>query len=248
VHNGGTSDAAERTALMLDFFDLKGYGHLLWAGAVMTVEVSICAFIVAIILGLVGAAGKLSKNPVAHGIANAYTIVIRGVPELVLLLLIYYGGTVLLQNLAAAVSGQDERIDINNFAAGVLVVGFVYGAFATEVFRGAFQSIPKGQVEAAMASGMSKWQVFHRIKLPQVWRFAIPGLGNVWLVLVKATSITSAIGLTELTRQADVIKQPTHQPFTVFLAAAGLYLIFTMLSDILRHRLERRSALGIRRA
>ncbi|HEX9449198.1 MAG TPA: ABC transporter permease subunit, partial [Dongiaceae bacterium] len=199
-------------------------------------------------LGLVGSAGKLSKNPIARGLADAYTVIIRGVPELVLLLLIYYGGTVLMQNLASAVSGQDVRIDINNFVAGVLVVGFVYGAFATEVFRGAFQSIPKGQIEAAMACGMSTFKVFWRIKLPQVWRFAIPGLGNVSLVEVKATAIISAIGLAELTRQADVIKQPTHLPFTVFFLASIAYLIMTMILNTFWHSLERRAALGVRRA
>jgi His/Glu/Gln/Arg/opine family amino acid ABC transporter permease subunit len=229
-------------------FDLKGYGHLLVDGIITTVEVSVCAFIVSIALGLVGSAGKLSKNRIARGLADVYTIVIRGVPELVLLLLIYYGGTVLMQNLASAISGQDVRIDINNFVAGVLVVGFVYGAFATEVFRGAFQSIPKGQIEAAMACGMNGFQVFWRIKLPQVWRFAIPGLGNVSLVEVKATAIISAIGLAELTRQADVIKQPTHLPFTVFFLASIAYLIMTMILNTFWHRLERRAALGVRRA
>jgi His/Glu/Gln/Arg/opine family amino acid ABC transporter permease subunit len=227
-------------------FDLKGYGHLLFEGALVTIEVAVCAMIVAIALGLVGAAGKLSKNPVAHFFANTYTIVIRGVPELVLLLLIYFGGTVLLQTLAARLFGHEESIDINNFVAGVLVIGFVYGAFATEVFRGAFQSIPKGQIEAAMACGMSKSQVFWRIKLPQVWRFAIPGLGNVWLVLLKATAIISVIGLPELTRQSTIVMNPTRKPFTVFLIAAALYLIMTAVSDVFRHRFERRAAAGIR--
>src|SRR5262249_50496682 len=123
-----------------------------------------------------------------------------------------------------------------------------YGAFATEVFRGAFQSIPKGQIEAARAYGMTRMLVFRRIMLPQMWRFAIPGLGNVWLVLVKATAITSAIGLTELAGEASVIKIPTRRPFTVFLAAGLLYLAITAVSDLLRHRLERRAAVGIRRA
>ncbi|HVJ41261.1 MAG TPA: ABC transporter permease subunit [Dongiaceae bacterium] len=233
---------------MQSLFDLKGYGHLLVDGIIATVEVSVCAFLVSIALGLIGSAGKLSKNRLARGLANAYTVIIRGVPELVLLLLIYYGGTVLLQGIAGAISGQDVRIDINNFAAGVLVVGFVYGAFATEVFRGAFQSIPKGQIEAAMACGMSRIQVFWRIKLPQVWRFAIPGLGNVSLVEVKATAIISAIGFTELTRQADVIKQPTHLPFTVFFLALLAYLAMTLVLNTFWHTLERRAGLGIRRA
>ncbi len=229
-------------------FDLKGYGHLLLEGALVTIEVAICAMLVAIALGLAGAAGKLSQNRIAHGIANAYTVIIRGVPELVLMLLIYYGGTVLAQTLAATLFGNDQPIDINNFIAGTLVIGFVYGAFATEVFRGAFQSIPKGQIEAAKACGMNKTQVFHRIKLPQVWRFAIPGLGNVWLVLLKATAIISVIGLPELTRQASIVMNPTRKPFTVFLIAAALYLAMTAVSDFVRHRLERRAGLGIRRA
>lgn len=229
-------------------FDLKGYGHLLIEGAIVTIEVAICAMLVAIALGLIGAAGKLSKNRVAHGIANAYTIVIRGVPELVLMLLIYYGGTVLAQHIAATLMGSEETIDINNFIAGTLVIGFVYGAFASEVFRGAFQSIPKGQLEAAMACGMSRSQVFWRIKLPQVWRFAIPGLGNVWLVLLKATAIISVIGLPELTRQASIVMNPTRKPFTVFLIAAALYLLMTAVSDYFRHLMERRASLGIRRA
>ncbi|MET1026656.1 MAG: ABC transporter permease [Dongiaceae bacterium] len=229
-------------------FDLKGYGHLLWEGALITIEVAVCAMLVAIALGLIGAAGKLSHNRAAHGIANAYTVIIRGVPELVLMLLIYYGGTVLAQTLASKLFGSDQPIDINNFIAGTLVIGFVYGAFATEVFRGAFQSIPKGQVEAAVACGMTKVQVFRRIKLPQVWRFAIPGLGNVWLVLLKATAIISVIGLPELTRQASIVMNPTRKPFTVFLIAAALYLVMTAVSDFARHRLERRAGLGIRRA
>jgi len=233
---------------MFDLFGLKGYGHMLVDGFITTIEVSVCAFIVSIVLGLVGSAGKLSHNRIARGFANAYTVIIRGIPELVLLLLIYYGGTVIMQDVASAISGSDVRIDIDNFVAGVLVVGFVYGAFSTEVFRGAFQSIPKGQIEAAMAAGMNKMQIFWRIKLPQVWRFAIPGLGNVCLVEVKATAIISAIGLAELTRQADVIKQPTHLPFTVFFIASVAYLVLTMVLNAFWHGLERRASLGIRRA
>jgi polar amino acid transport system permease protein/octopine/nopaline transport system permease protein/arginine/ornithine transport system permease protein len=228
-------------------FDLRGYGHLLFQGLWLTLELSICSFVIAIALGLVGAVGKISSNRLAHSVADLYTIVVRGIPELVLLLLLYYGGTVLIQNFARAVFEYPEPLDINRFLAGTLVLGFVYGAFATEVFRGAFQSIPIGQLDAARACGMNRAQIFWRIRLPQAWRFAIPGLGNVWLVLVKATAITSAIGLTELTGQAVVIKVPTRQPFLVFLMAAALYLTLTALSDLLRHRLERRVARGMQR-
>src|SRR5262245_55601940 len=215
---------------MVELFDLKGYGHLLLDGLLLTIEISVCSFLIVIILGLTGAAGKLSRSGIARKVANAYTTVVRGIPELVLLLLMYYGGTVLVQNIAASFFNYSERIDINRFAAGTLVLGIIYGAFAAEVFRGAFQSIAKGQLEAARSFGMNPWQVFWRISLPQAWRFAIPGLGNVWLVLIKATAITSVIGLTELTGQAAVIKVPTRQPFTVFLIAGSLYLAITACS------------------
>ncbi len=203
--------------------------------------------LVALALGMLGALARLSANRMLREVAHAYTTIVRGIPELVLMLLVYYGGTMLLQN-AAALWGGEARIDINAFAAGTLVLGFVYGAYATEIFRGAFLAIPKGQIEAAAAFGMASPNVFWRIRLPQAWRFAIPGLGNLWLTLVKATSITSVIGLTELARQADLIKSPTHKPFTTFFYASLLYLALTALSDLGRIRLERWAAIGTRRA
>jgi ABC-type arginine transport system permease subunit len=130
----------------------------------------------------------------------------------------------------------------------VLVIGFIYGAYATETFRGAFQAVPKGQIEAAMACGMNRGQIFWRIRLPQVWRFAIPGLGNVWLVLLKATSLMSVIGVEELTRKADLAKSPTREPFTFFISAAFIYLVFTAISDYGRHWAEKRANVGVRRA
>jgi His/Glu/Gln/Arg/opine family amino acid ABC transporter permease subunit len=203
--------------------------------------------LIATAMGMIGALGKLSRMRWARSLADLYTTVIRGVPELVLLLLIYYGGTVLLQYLASLL-GHEEPIDINAFVAGVVVIGFIYGAYATEVFRGAFQAVPKGQIEAAMACGMNRRQIFWRIRLPQVWRFAIPGLGNVWLVLLKATSLMSIIGVEELTRKADLAKAPTREPFTFFISAAFIYLVFTAISDFGRHWAEKRANVGVRRA
>ena len=228
-------------------FDYKGYGHFLIEGAQMTIIVAVLAMMLTVAMGLIGALGKLSRFRWARVLADLYTTIIRGVPELVLLLLIYYGGTVLLQNLAS-LFGSGEPIDINAFVAGVLVIGFIYGAYATEVFRGAFQAVPKGQIEAAMACGMNRRQIFWRIRLPQVWRFAIPGLGNVWLVLLKATSLMSVIGVEELTRKADLAKAPTREPFTFFISAAFIYLVFTAISDFGRHWAEKRANVGVRRA
>ena len=228
-------------------FDYKGYGHFLIEGAQMTIIVAVLAMALTVAMGLIGALGKLSRFRWARVLADLYTTIIRGVPELVLLLLIYYGGTVLLQHLGT-LFGREEPIDINAFVAGVLVIGFIYGAYATETFRGAFQAVPKGQIEAAMACGMNRNQIFWRIRLPQVWRFALPGLGNVWLVLLKATSLMSVIGVEELTRKADLAKAPTREPFTFFISAAFIYLVFTAISDYGRHWAEKRANVGVRRA
>jgi His/Glu/Gln/Arg/opine family amino acid ABC transporter permease subunit len=230
------------------FIDLKGYGWTLWAGVAITIEVGICAAAVAAIMGLLGAWGKLSKSPVARTIANTYTVIVRGVPELVLILLCYYGLTILLQRLLSLLSGQDVLIDINPFSAGVITLGIIYGAFATEVFRGAFLAVPKGQIEAARAIGMSRILLFRRVLMPQAWRFALPGLGNVWLVLTKATSLMSVIQLAELLRNADVAARANHMPFTFYFLASLFYLAITILSMLGQHRVEAWANRGVRRA
>lgn len=227
-------------------FDLKGYGHLLFEGAALSLAVGICALAVALSLGALGALARLSPSRILQRLGLAYVVIVRGIPELVLMLLIYYGGTVLLQALLS-LGGEDVRVDINAFLAGTLVLGFVYGAYATEIFRGAFLAVPKGQVEAARAFGLSPRQEFFRIMLPQALRLAIPGLGNLWLTLLKATSITSVIGLTELARQADLIKAPTKMPFVVFFLASLIYLAFTAVSDVFRIRLEKWASAGFKR-
>src|SRR5215510_9717026 len=220
------------------FLDLKGYGWTLWAGLAVTIEVGICAAIVAILMGLLGAWGKLSKSRVARTIATTYTVVVRGVPELVLILLCYYGLTILLQNALTFFAGEEILIDIDPFSAGVITLGLIYGAFATEVFRGAFLAVPKGQIEAARATGMSRMLIFRRVLMPQAWRFALPGLGNVWLVLTKATALMSVIQLAELLRSADVAARAAHMPFTFYFLASLFYLAITILSMLGQQRVE----------
>jgi len=227
--------------------DLQGYGWQLVEGLKMTVIVSIMAFGVSILLGLVGATAKLSRFRAARAIADTYTIVIRGVPELILLILFYFGVTMLLQEAVAAF-GREQRIDINPFFAGMLTIGFVYGAFATEVFRGAILAVPKGQIEAAKACGMSDLLILRRVLLPQVWRFALPGLGNVWLVLMKATALMSVVNLDELARKSQIVANNTKQHFEVFLLTAFIYLGLTAVSMIGQQILERRANRGVRRA
>jgi His/Glu/Gln/Arg/opine family amino acid ABC transporter permease subunit len=227
--------------------DLKGYGHFLIEGLTVTLSVALVSMVGAMVLGLLGAAAKLSTHKVLRRIGGAYTTIIRGVPDLVLLLLVFYGGTVLLQWIACWF-GRVEPIDINAFITGALVVSFIYGAYATEVFRGAFQAVPKGQIEAAKACGMSRWLCFRRIQLPQVWRFALPGLGNVWLLLLKGTAIISVVGLEELARKADMMTRNVKAPFTVYGLTILIFLALTVLSEIALKTAEKRAAAGVRRA
>lgn len=228
-------------------FDFKGYGHFLTEGAIMTITVAIVAMAGAILFGLLGAAAKLSKNRIAREVGRAYTTIIRGVPDLVWLLLLFFGGTVLAQRVVCWL-GYPGNVDFNAFVTGSVVLSFIYGAYATEAFRGAFLAVPKGQMEAAKACGMSRWLAFRRIELPQVWRFALPGLGNVWLVLLKGTSIISVINLEELTRKAQLMNGPLKMPFSIYFVAALIYLAMTAVSETVLKQAERRARIGERPA
>ena len=227
--------------------DLQGYGWLLLDGAKLTVLVGLCSMAIAIFLGLIGSWGKLAPSRIARGVASTYTTVIRGIPELVLILLVYYGVPTLIQDIASA-AGAEVIVDLNPFTAGVATIGFIYGAFATEVFRGAYLAVPKGQMEAARAMGMSTALTFRRITLPQMWRFALPGLGNVWMVLIKATALISVIQLPELMRNADIASRATRMPFTFYFAASLLYLLITIASMIFQQKAETWASRGVRRA
>ena len=228
-------------------FDLEGYGPLLLHGARLTVYVGVCAMIIAIALGLVGVCCKFSNSRVIRFSVNSYTTVVRGIPELVLILLVYYGVPTLIQD-ASLLLGRPVYVSLDPFISGVITIGFIYGAFSTEVFRGAYIAVPKGQIEAAHACGMSPALTFRRIILPQMMRFAIPGLGNVWMVLIKATALISVIQLPELMRSADIAARNTHKPFTFFFAASLIYLSITVISNIIQQWAEKRADRGIRRA
>lgn len=228
-------------------FDFKGYEWVFLEGVQVTLAIGLASIPVAIVLGLLGAWGKLSRNPVARFLAGTYTTVVRGAPELVLIILTYYGLTILLQEGVSALTGTESFIDIPRFPAGIITLGLIYGAFATEIFRGAYLAVDKGQIEAAMAYGMSRGQRLRRVLLPQMWRFALPGLGNLWMILIKATSLMSVIQVEELLRMTDIAARATRQPFTFFLTASFIYLAITILSVIALQRAERWAARGVRR-
>jgi arginine/ornithine transport system permease protein len=225
---------------------LSGYFASILQGALLTVGVSLSALILAIVLGLIGAAAKLSGKTLPMAVATVYTTVVRGVPELVLMLLIFYGGTIGMNNLLEW-AGSKATVDINPFLAGVLTIGFIYGAYMTETFRGAILSIPKGQMEAAWSFGMGRMRTFLRITLPQMVRYALPGFTNNWLVLIKATALVSLIGLHEMTYLAKQASAATREPFTFFLFAAVLFLAYTSISLWALRWLERRYSVGVRR-
>ena len=215
-------------------------------GAVLTVAVSLAALAVSIVLGLLGAAAKLSGRKPMVALATVYTTIIRGIPELVLMLLVFYGGSIGINHLLE-LSGTGITLDIEPFSAGVLTLGFIYGAYMTETFRGAILSIPRGQFEAAAAFGMGPVQAFVRITLPQMVRYALPGFTNNWLVLIKATALISLIGLQEMTYLAKQASAATRSPFAFFLFTGALFLLYTWVSLSVLRRLHARYSLGTRR-
>ena len=225
----------------------NGYGSTILDGAWLTAQLSLLSMAVAIVLGLLGASFRLSPVKWLALMGETYSTVIRGIPDLVLILLIFYGGQDLV-NRVAPLLGYEDYIDINPFVAGVCTLGFIYGAYLSETFRGAFMAIPKGQGEAGMAYGMSPLRVFLRILVPQMIRLAIPGFTNNWLVLLKATALISLVGLQDMMAQAKSAADATHEPFTYILLAAAIYLAMTSVSLLLLRYLERRYSVGVKTA
>ena len=225
---------------------MSAYYESILRGALLTVGVSLAALAVSIVLGLLGAAAKLSGQRGLVALATVYTTIIRGIPELVLMLLVFYGGSIGINTLLE-LSGTGATLEINPFSAGVLTLGFIYGAYMTETFRGAILAIPRGQFEAAAAFGMGPAQIFLRITLPQMVRYALPGFTNNWLVLIKATALVSLIGLQEMTYLAKQASAATRSPFAFFLFTATLFLLYTWASLIVLRRLDARFSLGARR-
>ncbi|KGF66410.1 MULTISPECIES: ABC transporter permease [Pseudomonas] len=232
--------------LGLSAFSLKGFGPLLLEGTWMTVKLSVMSLLLAIVLGLLGASAKLSKAAVLRVPAQIYTTLIRGVPDLVLMLLIFYSLQTWLTTLTEAM--EWDYIEIDPFSAGVITLGFIYGAYFTETFRGAILAVPRGQVEAATAYGLSRSQRFRMVVFPQMMRFALPGIGNNWQVVLKATALVSIIGLADLVKAAQDAGKSTYQLFYFLVLAALIYLVITSVSNFALRWAERRYAAGSREA
>ncbi|AQZ82486.1 MULTISPECIES: ABC transporter permease [Acinetobacter] len=224
---------------------LSGYGPLLLSGTWMTLQLALLSLLLSVIIGLIGASSKLSSFKALRYIATAYTTLIRSVPDLVIMLLLFYSLQLGLNQITESL--QMDQIDINPFVAGVITLAFIYGAYFTETFRGAFQSVPTGQIEAAMAYGMTPWQVFRRVLFPQMMRFALPGIGNNWQVLIKATALVSIIGLTDIVKITQDAGRGTMQLFFFSIVAAAIYLAITTVSNLILMWLERRYSAGVRK-
>jgi len=226
--------------------DLKGYGPSIAEGALLTIEVGLLSLLIAMLLGMGAAMAKLSKSKSAQVIAAVYTTVIRGIPDLVLMLLIFYGGQELVNVIGEHL--EWDYIDVNPFIAGTLTIGFIFGAYMAETFRGAILAVPAGQMEAGRAYGMTGGKAFRRILLPQMVRHAIPAFGNNWLVLLKTTALVSIIGLDDMVRKANLAAGATKLPFTFFLVVALWFLLFTTVSVLILRWAEKRYSVGVRRA
>lgn len=225
---------------------LYGYSEVIFKGALVTLELALSSVLLAVILGLVGAGAKLSQNRLLRMIFEAYTTLIRGVPDLVLMLLIFYGLQIAL-NQFTDMLGVDQ-FDIDPMVAGIITLGFIYGAYFTETFRGAYMAVPRGQIEAATAFGFTSSQTFRRILFPGMMRFALPGIGNNWQVILKATALVSLLGLEDVVKATQLAGKSTWQPFYFAVVAGVIYLVFTTLSNGVLMWLERRYSVGVRRA
>ena len=224
---------------------LYGYWPAILGGLVLTLQVSALSLAIACVFGLIGATAKLSNSRAAQVAADIYTTLIRGMPELVLMLLIFYGGQIAINRLAE--SQGWGYVDIPPFAAGVITIGFIFGAYLTETFRGAILAVPKGQAEAGIAFAMSPAQVMRRIVLPQMVRHAIPGFANNWLIMIKASALVSIIGLDDMIHRAGLAAATTRAPFTFYMAVGLIYLTLTSVSIFLLSRLEARYSLGVKK-
>jgi len=218
-------------------FGKTGWGDELFIATLMTIAVSLTAVIIGFLFALIFTPLKLSKNKFLNLIGNFYTTVIRGVPELLVIYLFFFGGSGAIM-FVASMFGYNEYIEINAFLTGSFAIGIISGAYSTEVFRGAIQSIDKGQFEASKVLGLKKPVHFFKVIMPQMLRLAIPNLSNVWQITLKDTSLISVTGLVEIMRQSYIAAGSTRDPLFFYSFAALLYLLLTFLSMKLINKLE----------
>jgi polar amino acid transport system permease protein len=220
-----------------------GWGGALLRGLMRSIEIAVGAFGIGLLIGTAAAYGKLYGGPVVRDLMEVYTTIVRAVPELVLILLLYYAGTDLVNRLLE--SFGYAPVDISGLVAGIGVLAFVQGAYATEVIRGAILAVPQGQIEAARAYGMSPGLMLRRVTMPAMLPFAIPGLSNLWLIATKDTALLAVVGFNELTQATREAAGTTKYYFTFYMAAGALYLLLTLFSNVIIARIEKWSRRGM---
>lgn len=228
-------------------FGPDGWGQALVTAAGMTIMIAVAGYVLGILIGISGAWAKIAGGRFSKNLSNAYTTIIRGIPDLLVIYLFYFGGSAAI----SAVSkwfGEGGFISFPGFLAGAIAIGITSGAQQTEVFRGAFSAVHRGELEAATASGMSQSLKFKRIIMPLTLRHAIPGLGNVWQVVLKESALVSVTGVVELMRQTQIGAGSTGLPFYFFMTAALIYLAISTISGLTLQLTERHSNRGVRRA
>lgn len=216
-----------------------GWGDELLLGATLTLKLAGLSFIAGSLLGLACAVGELQGGRLLARLLGGYGVVLRSVPELLVIFLFYFGGSFALGALLSLV-GIDGYVEVNAFWAGVAALGLIQGAYTSEVFKGALLAVPRGAIEAARSLGMSRWHVFRRVTLPIAVRYAFPGLCNMWMVVVKNTPFVSAIGLEDLVRAAGTAGENTKQFFTFYLAVLIAYLLLSAVTMAVQQAIDRR--------
>ncbi|ASJ72480.1 ABC transporter permease [Granulosicoccus antarcticus] len=219
-----------------------GWGWNLLRGLSSTLQIALGAYFLGLVIGLLGAVGKRDGSRLTRYLLEIYTTLIRAIPELVLILLLYYAGTGLVNQLMESMGYRP--IDISGLVAGIVVLGIVQGAYSIEVIRGAMRVVPRGQLEAAEAFGMGRWMILRRITLPAMLPHALPGLSNLWLIVTKETALLSVVGFSELALTTRQAAGASRAYFMFFLVAACLYLCVSLLSNELFRRLEKRARRG----
>ncbi|ATU91573.1 ABC transporter permease [Phyllobacterium zundukense] len=242
------ADASIIPAAISGMFELlspypPGWGGNLLRGLLHSLQIAFGAFGMGLVIGTLGAYGKLYGGAIVRDLTEIYTTLVRAIPELVLILLLYYAGTDLINRVLEGMGYQ--RVDINGLVAGIVVLGFVQGAYATEVLRGAIKSIPQGEVEAARAYGMSPTLMMRRITLPAMLPHALPGLANLWLISTKDTALLAVVGFSELTLETRQAAGATKAYMLFYVAAGALYLFITLFSNVILARVEQWARRGM---
>ncbi|MBO6716407.1 MAG: ABC transporter permease [Rhizobiaceae bacterium] len=226
------------STLVLLGFGPQGWGDEIASGVFITVTLSLATLPLGLAVGFFIALGKLSPEPSMRLAANVYTTLFRGLPELLTLFLVYYGAQIGLQRLVKLFD-ETANIEINSFIAGMVALGVVFSSYASEVFLSAFRAIPQGQYEGGYAIGLTRWQTMRLVVLPQLIRIALPGLSNLWLILLKDTALVSVIGLSDIIRQTGIAARVTKEAFLFFGIACLLYVILAILSSVAISAIER---------